>query len=89
MEALAPDSYVQFLADLKTRIRAAQVRASLSVNRELVLLYWQIGRDILERQDRERWGAKVIDRLATDLKTSLSRHEGILASQSEIHEAVC
>jgi len=89
MEALAPDSYVQFLADLKARIRAAQVRASLSVNRELVLLYWQIGRDILERQDRERWGAKVIDRLATDLKTSLSRHEGILASQSEIHEAVC
>ena len=89
MEALAPDSYVQFLADLKTRIRAAQVRASLSVNRELVLLYWQIGRDILERQDRERWGAKVIDRLATDLKTSLSRHEGILAAQSEIYATVC
>jgi hypothetical protein len=68
MEPLVPDSYAQFLADLKGRIQAAQVRASLTVNRELVLLYWQIGRDILERQERENWGAKVIDRLAADLK---------------------
>ena len=76
MEALAPDSYAQFLADLKSRIQAAQIRASLSVNRELVLLYWQIGRDILERQDRERWGAKVIDRLATDLKRAFPEMRG-------------
>ena len=68
MDPLAPDSYPQFLADLKSRIRAAQLRASVAVNRELVLLYWQIGRDILDRQQRENWGAKVIDRLATDLK---------------------
>jgi hypothetical protein len=52
-EPSAPDSYGQFLADLKGRIRAAQLRASLAVNRELVLLYWQIGRDILDRQHRE------------------------------------
>jgi len=39
----------------------AQLRASLAVNRELVLLYWQIGRDILDRQEREKCGAKVID----------------------------
>ena len=68
MEPLAPDSYPQFLADMKSRIRAAQLRASVAVNRELVLLYWQIGRDILDRQQRETWGTKVIDRLATDLK---------------------
>src|SRR5436305_9716542 len=68
MEPLAPDSYAQFLADLKSRIQAAQLRASITVNRELVLLYWQIGRDILDRQQRESWGAKVIDRLAADLK---------------------
>ena len=54
----------------KSRIQAAQLRASLAVNRELVLLYWQIGRGILGRQEREKWGAKVIDRLATDLKRS-------------------
>lgn len=76
MDPLAPDSYPQFLADLKIRIRAAQLRASVAVNRELVLLYWQIGRDILYRQQRENWGAKVIDRLATDLKREFPDMKG-------------
>lgn len=62
-----PDRYDAFLQELKERIRSAQVRASLSVNRELLLLYWSIGRDILARQQSEGWGAKVIDRLAHDL----------------------
>ena len=61
MESLPFDSYGQFLAELKSRIQATQLRASLAVNRELVLLYWQIGRDILDRQEREKWGARVID----------------------------
>jgi len=76
MKALVPEGYAQFLADLKSRIRAAQLRASLAVNRELVLLYWQIGRDILDRQERERWGAKVIDRLAADLKGAFPEMKG-------------
>jgi predicted nuclease of restriction endonuclease-like (RecB) superfamily len=75
-EQLIPDSYGQFLADLKARIRAPQRRASLAVNRELVLLYWQIGRDILNRQERENWGAKVIDRLAADLKRAFPDMKG-------------
>jgi predicted nuclease of restriction endonuclease-like (RecB) superfamily len=75
-EPLAPDSYGQFLADLKGRIRAAQLRASMAVNRDLVLLYWQIGRDILDRQERENWGAKVIDRLASDLKRAFPDMKG-------------
>lgn len=70
------DSYAQFLADLKSRIQAAQIRASLAVNRELVLLYWQIGRDILDRQQRESWGAKVIDRLSSDLKRAFPEMKG-------------
>lgn len=45
-----PAGYADWLAELKTRIHAAQQRAALAVNRELVLLYWQIGRDILARQ---------------------------------------
>ncbi|HJT71309.1 MAG TPA: PDDEXK nuclease domain-containing protein [Terriglobales bacterium] len=76
MEPLAPDTYAQFLTDLKQRIQAAQLRASLAVNRELVLLYWEIGRDILDRQARESWGAKVIDRLATDLKRAFPDMKG-------------
>jgi len=75
-EPLIPDSYGQFLADLKGRIRAAQLRASMAVNRELVLLYWRLGRDILDRQHRENWGAKVIDRLAADLKRAFPEMKG-------------
>lgn len=71
-----PDSYQAFLAELKARIRNAQVKAALSVNRELVLLYWGIGRDILERQAREGWGTKVIDRLASDLSQALPDSTG-------------
>jgi len=69
-DSLFPDlaNYEAFLGALKTRIRTAQIRAALAVNRELILLYWQIGREILERQQEEGWGAKVIERLAKDLK---------------------
>jgi predicted nuclease of restriction endonuclease-like (RecB) superfamily len=63
-----PKGYEELLGQLKERIRSAQLRAGLAVNRELVLLYWQIGRDILQRQALEGWGAKVIDRLGTDLR---------------------
>jgi predicted nuclease of restriction endonuclease-like (RecB) superfamily len=48
----------------------------MAVNQELVLLYWQIGRDILDRQERENWGAKVIDRLAADLKRAFPDRKG-------------
>lgn len=68
--------YNDFLRELKERIRSAQVRAVLAVNRELVLLYWQIGRDILTRQQQQGWGAKVIDRLATDLRSSFPEMKG-------------
>ena len=68
--SLLPDGYPAFLTELKQRIRNAQLRASVAVNTELVLLYWTIGRDILLRQEKERWGAKVIDRLSADLKRS-------------------
>ncbi len=60
--------YPALLEDLKTRIRQAQIKAALAVNRELVLLYWEIGNKILESQRREGWGAKIIDRLAADLR---------------------
>jgi hypothetical protein len=45
-----PEGYADWLTELKARIHVAQQRAALAVNRELVLLYWQIGRDILARQ---------------------------------------
>lgn len=71
-----PDGYSDWLTDLKDRIHHAQQRASLAVNRELVLLYWQIGQDILQRQAAQGWGAKVIDRLAHDLRTAFPDMKG-------------
>ena len=63
----APPGYAALLKDIKERVRTAQMRATLAVNWELILLYWSIGRDILDRQQAEGWGTKVIDRLAKDL----------------------
>ena len=68
--------YAKFLADIKTRIRSAQTRAALSVNSELVLLYWQIGNDILKRQDEQGWGAKVIASLSHDLSHEFPQMKG-------------
>lgn len=72
----ALDGYADWLIDLKFRIHTAQQRATLAVNRELVLLYWQIGRDILARQAEQGWGTKVIDRLADDLRTTFPEMKG-------------
>lgn len=69
--------YQSLLATVKQRIQQAQVRAGLAVNRELVLLYWSIGRDILSRQEQEGWGAKVIDSLAKDLRRSFPEMRGL------------
>src|SRR4051794_9575255 len=76
---LVPSSYPgyqEFLVEIKGRIQEARVRAALAVNRELVLLYWQIGRDILRRQSEQGWGGKVIDRLATDLRQAFPGMSG-------------
>ena len=74
-----PEGYEAFLSDLKKRIRAAQLKAVLSVNRELILLYWTIGQDILSRQKTQGWGAKIIDRLAVDLSRAFPEVTGFRA----------
>ncbi len=74
-----PDRYPELLDELKGHIRQARVKASLSVNRELILLYWEIGQRILDHQDQEGWGAKVIDRLAADLQSAFPNTQGFSA----------
>lgn len=75
-ELALPADYAVLLGDLKTQIRSAQTRAALSVNRELVTLYWQIGSLIRSRQQQAGWGAKVIDQLARDLKAEFPELKG-------------
>lgn len=71
-----PSGYPELLQELKNRIRHAQLRASFAVSRELVLLYWSIGREILIRQKSEGWGARVIERLGSDLQKEFPGVEG-------------
>ena len=70
-----PSGYGPLLADLKARVRAV-----LSVNRELLLLYWSIGQDILCCQQSEGWGAKVVERLAGDLRAEFPEMRGLSRS---------
>jgi len=63
-----PADYVAVLEDIRSRLRTAHVRATLSVNRELIRLYWEIGGLIVRRQSVEGWGKAVIERLAQDLR---------------------
>ncbi len=71
-----PEGYADWLAELKARIHVARQRATLTVNRELVLLYWHMGRDILARQALQGWGSKVIERLSHDLRVAFPEMKG-------------
>ena len=68
--------YPQLLEEIKRRISQSQIRAGLSVNRELIQLYWEIGRLIVQRQEREGWGTSVINRLADDIQTTFPAISG-------------
>ena len=70
------ENYLAFLDVLKKRIKTSQVKAALAVNQELVCLYWQIGCEILVRQQSEGWGSQVISRLAKDLKREFPDMKG-------------
>ena len=76
MSYLQPVDYQLWLGDLKAQIQVAQQRAVLAVNQELLKLYWQIGNDILQRQQQQGWGSKVIDQLAKDLRVAFPELKG-------------
>lgn len=71
-----PAEYKDWLRELKDEIRQARGRAALAVNSELILLYWRIGREILDRQTQHGWGSRVIDRLAADLRAEFPDVKG-------------
>lgn len=72
-----PVDYPGWLAELKSRIAGARQRAVLAANAEQIQLYHDLGRDILDRQAREGWGAKVIDRLSADLRAAFPDMKGL------------
>ena len=75
-----PQDYPRLLTEIKERIRSAQYEALKAVNKELVGLYWDIGRMIVERQDVEGWGKAVVEQLAADLRAEFPGVGGFSAS---------
>jgi predicted nuclease of restriction endonuclease-like (RecB) superfamily len=72
-----PKSYAETLGEIKRRIQQERLRVVMSANSAMVLLYWDIGRMILDRQEREGWGARVIDRLSADLREAYPDMQGL------------
>jgi predicted nuclease of restriction endonuclease-like (RecB) superfamily len=70
-------NYTVLVRQLKEEIHSARIRASLSANVHLLVLYWKIGKAILQSQEAEGWGAKVIDNLAKDLRSEFPDMKGI------------
>lgn len=69
---LLPKNYKSFLHAIKQRIHESRIRSYRAVNKELIDLYWNIGREIAERQEREGWGKSVVERLSSDLREEFS-----------------
>jgi hypothetical protein len=73
---LLPEGCEEFLGELKERIRTARLRASLAANRELIELYWHIGRSVVEKQKTSGWGNAVIAHLGDDLQKAFPGESG-------------
>jgi predicted nuclease of restriction endonuclease-like (RecB) superfamily len=75
--SVLPDHYPEILSELKSAIRHSRLKALLSANAEMLLLYWKIGKTILDQQDQAGWGSKVIEQLAKDLKSEFTDMQGL------------
>lgn len=69
-KSIITQEYVQTLAEIKKHIQEAQIKAVISVNKELLKLYWFIGKTIAERQVDSNWGSNIVEQLAQDLQDS-------------------
>ena len=73
---LAPEGYKEWLSEVKIQIHQTQQRAIRLVNTELIELYWKIGNNLLIQQNEKNWGAKIVERLSHDLRTSFPDIKG-------------
>lgn len=73
-------AYKVWLADIKARVRNAQIKAALSVNTELLKLYWSIGADVVVKQKKAKWGDGLIDQLSKDLSAEFPDMKGFSRS---------
>lgn len=71
------ESYLSFIEDIKKEIQKQRIRVVLNANSSMICLYWRIGNAILQKQEKEGWGAKVIERIAKDLKAAFPDMSGL------------
>ena len=71
-----PEDYKLFITGIKEQIKKERLKAVLSANSSMILMYWKIGKSILDKQKSESWGSKVIDRMSHDLKESFPDMSG-------------
>ena len=76
MPEIIPQNYAELLTEIKSRIRTAQYAALKAVNKELISLYWDIGKTIVERQVDETWGKSVVEQLSNDLRKEFPEQQG-------------
>jgi predicted nuclease of restriction endonuclease-like (RecB) superfamily len=69
-------NYIEWIIALKDKIRSAQIKAALSVSEQMIRLYWDIGKSIVEKQKEHNWGSKIIENMAKDLKSELPDTNG-------------
>ena len=75
-DLLVDKQYKEWIGELKDKIRTTQIKAAISVNRELLGLYWDLGKDICEKQQQANWGEGFIDQLARDLSAAFPEIKG-------------
>lgn len=71
------DSYLRFIKEIKEEIKRQRLAVVLNANSSMICLYWNIGRTILQKQEKEGWGTKVIDRMSKDLKDAFPEMSGL------------
>jgi hypothetical protein len=74
------ESYSNWIKQLKDKINKTQLKAALTVNTQLILLYWEIGESIVHKQIENQWGSKIVEKMAKDLKTGMSEITGFSRS---------
>ncbi len=79
VRAISASSYAKFITGIKEKVLSSQLKATMSVNREMIQLYWEIGMNIVERQEKNGWGTNVIEKAAKDLQNEFPGVEGFSA----------
>lgn len=79
------NSYFRFIEEIKAGIRRQRISVVLNANTSMICLYWNIGQAILQKQADEGWGAKVIDRMAADIKTAFPEMSGFSSRNIQVY----